>query len=272
MAVPVAEQPVQAAAIHGVGMSQRMVEEIQDIGGMVAAVTTHLELIRSGLDVAAGLLGEDIDAAEILDADVLAVLVPEGQAPLPYATVDAAAKLFASVSSGAPLLPGAIRDAGDLISAVFEFDHQAPAPTGVLQIAITDLEIAFGFGAPPINVEDHFRDSAPYLHVQEGDPTWLTWTQQTERAKQSANEALTRLNVVAWEAMDSVEILRSHCLVQSPERNEHMRGLEMNLLVAIKYVNKALVALNTVRDAVVLMDQILHQVIGNIYIPMAMNP
>uniref|UniRef100_A0A0D9VVC6 Uncharacterized protein n=1 Tax=Leersia perrieri TaxID=77586 RepID=A0A0D9VVC6_9ORYZ len=58
----------------------------------------------------------------------------------------------------------------------------------------------------------------------------------------------------------------------SPERKEHMRELEMDLLMAVRSVNKARAAL----DAVASMDQTLHQAItiaiaANAHVPMAIN-
>uniref|UniRef100_A0A0E0KF40 Uncharacterized protein n=1 Tax=Oryza punctata TaxID=4537 RepID=A0A0E0KF40_ORYPU len=280
MAIPVAEQPeqpVQAAAVDWMGRLQVTAEALRDIGALVAAVTTYIQVTRTALDEATRLIAEDARAAEILDADVLASLAHAGQAPIPDATVDAAAKLLASVSSGAPLLPGAIRAAGDLISTVFEIeiDDQAAAaaaaaPTGLLSEAIRDLSIAFGLGGVQANVEFHFLTCAPYLHVRGGDLTdltWFSWSQQTKRAKKFATEAAARLNAAAWEAMDAAERVRSHCLVQSPERNDHMAELEMNLLMATRYANKALGAVDIVRDAVESMDQTLHHAIANAHIP-----
>uniref|UniRef100_J3LPV2 Uncharacterized protein n=1 Tax=Oryza brachyantha TaxID=4533 RepID=J3LPV2_ORYBR len=263
--VPVAEQPgqpVQAAAVAAAAVA----EGIRNIGARVAEVKWYAEAMRAALDAAAVLVDEDVSAAEILDADLWDALSHAcRQAPIPEATAHAAAKLFARVSSGAPLLPGAIRAAGDFISTVFELCDQAPAAfaTGLLSDAIRDLSVAFSLHG---NVDVNFLVCAPHLHVRAGDScdlTWLVWSNQTAWVTRFATEAGGRLSVVAWEAMDAAGLARSHCLVQSPERREHMRKLEMSLLVAIKYVDKAIVALDIVRDAVALKGQILHQVIGN---------
>lgn len=288
MLVPEAELPVQAAAaaatIDWMWYTVHLtVEEIERITARVEAVTTALDAIRPALDMAVGLLGEDIYAAEILDDYMLAALVPAGagQAPLPDATLDAAARTFATVSSGAPLLPGAIRAAGDLISTVFEIeidiDDQAAAaaPTGLLSEAIRDLSVAFGLGSVHNNVEFHFLTCGPYLHVRAGDLTdltWFAWSKQTERAKRLATEAELWINAAAWEAKDAAERARSHCLVQSPERNEHMGELQVSLLMATRYADKALAAVDMVRDAVESMDQTLHQAIGNSHIPDPYHP
>ncbi|BAS84728.1 Os03g0419300 [Oryza sativa Japonica Group] len=281
MAVPVVEQPVQAAATDWMGRLQVTAEGLRDIGALVAAAATRIQAARAALGEAAGLIGEDASAAETLDADVWSALAHAGQAPIPDATVDAAAKLLATVSSGAPLLPGAIRAAGDLISTVFEIeidiDDQAAAaaPTGLLSEAIRDLSVAFGLGSVHNNVEFHFLTCAPYLHVRAGDLTdltWFAWSKQTERAKKLATEAELWINAAAWEAKDAAERARSHSLVQSPERNEHMGELQVSLLMATRYADKALAAVDMVRDAVESMDQTLHQAIGNAHIPDPYHP
>lgn len=165
MLVPEAELPVQAAAaaapIDWMWYTVHLtVEEIVRITARVEAVTTALDAIRPALDMAVGLLGEDIYAAEILDDYMLAALVPAGagQAPLPDATLDAAARTFATVSSGAPLLPGSILDVGNLISAAYDIVDQpppdAPTPDGLLNDAITDLQAAFADGGLLTNVRN----------------------------------------------------------------------------------------------------------------------
>uniref|UniRef100_A0A0E0D264 Uncharacterized protein n=1 Tax=Oryza meridionalis TaxID=40149 RepID=A0A0E0D264_9ORYZ len=279
MLVPEAELPVQAAAAAPIDWMwytvHLTVEEIERITARVEAVTTALEAIRPALDMAVGLLGEDIYAAEILDDYMLAALVPAGagQAPLPDATLDAAARTFATVSSGAPLLPGSILDVGNLISAAYDIVDQpppdAPTPDGLLNDAITDLQAAFADGGLLTNVRNHFHHCAAYLHVQpiDADPTWTAWTGQAQQANYFATDALAMLNVVAWEAMDAMELIRSHCLVQSPERNEHMRELERCLLTAIKYIHKAIAAVGLVHGEVELMDQTLRQAIHDANIP-----
>uniref|UniRef100_A0A0E0KF42 Uncharacterized protein n=1 Tax=Oryza punctata TaxID=4537 RepID=A0A0E0KF42_ORYPU len=274
MLVPEAELPVQAAAPAPALALDLTVEEIQQIRARVGAVTTALEAIRQALDLAVGLIGEEICAAEILDDYMLDALVHAGQAPLLDATLDAAARIFATVSSGAPLLPGSILNAGNLISATYDIVDQPPdppTPDGLLNDAITDLQAAFAVEGLLTDVGNHFLQCAEYLHVHpvDGDPTWLAWTGHAQRANHSAAEALARLNVVAWEAMDAMELIRSHCLVQSPERNEHMGELERCLLTAIKYVDKALVAVDLVDDEVESMNQTLHQAIDDANIPMA---
>ncbi|EAY90495.1 hypothetical protein OsI_12086 [Oryza sativa Indica Group] len=259
MLVPEAELPVQAAAaaapIDWMWYTVHLtVEEIERITARVEAVTTALDAIRPALDMAVGLLGEDIYAAEILDDYMLAALVPAGagQAPLPDATLDAAARTFATVSSGAPLLPGSILDVGNLISAAYDIVDQpppdAPTPDGLLNDAITDLQAAFADGGLLTNV----RNST---------------TAPPQQANYFATDALAMLNVVAWEAMDAMELIRSHCLVPWPERNEHMRELERCLLTAIKYIDKAIAAVGLVHGEVELMDQTLRQAIHDANIP-----
>ncbi|EEC75485.1 hypothetical protein OsI_12074 [Oryza sativa Indica Group] len=249
MAVPVVEQPVQAAATDWMGRLQVTAEGLRDIGALVAAAATRIQAARAALGEAAGLIGEDASAAETLDADVWSALAHAGQAPIPDATVDAAAKLLATAA--------------------------AAAPTGLLSEAIRDLSVAFGLGSVHNNVEFHFLTCGPYLHVRAGDLTdltWFAWSKQTERAKRLATEAELWINAAAWEAKDAAERARSHCLVQSPERNEHMGELQVSLLMATRYADKALAAVDMVRDAVESMDQTLHQAIGNSHIPDPYHP
>uniref|UniRef100_A0A0D3FJW3 Uncharacterized protein n=1 Tax=Oryza barthii TaxID=65489 RepID=A0A0D3FJW3_9ORYZ len=204
MAVPVVEQPVQAAATDWMGRLQVTAEGLRDIGALVAAAATRIRgrarRARRGRQ-----RRRDPRRRRVVR------LAHAGQAPIPDATVDAAAKLLATVVHN--------------------------------------------------NVEFHFLTCAPYLHVRAGDLTdltWFAWSKQTERAKKLATEAELWINAAAWEAKDAAERARSHCLVQSPERNEHMGELEVSLLMATRYADKALAAVDMVRDAVESMDQTLH--------------
>uniref|UniRef100_A0A0D9VVC1 Uncharacterized protein n=1 Tax=Leersia perrieri TaxID=77586 RepID=A0A0D9VVC1_9ORYZ len=207
----------------------------------------------------------DADAAEILDADMLAALAPpsagQGDPSFPYdATLAAAATLFDTLSSGAPRLEGSIRAARDLIST--EFALGVPKPE-----ALRGLQSAFDGEGAFFKLDHCFRVGAPMiLHVQEGDQTWEAWTREAYRIKQFSDEALKRMNIAGYEAMDAADLAGSHCLVKSPKRLDHMNEVKMDLLVGIEHVAKASAALDTVHETIELMEKILLQAMGDAHI------
>ncbi|KAF0922451.1 hypothetical protein E2562_036567 [Oryza meyeriana var. granulata] len=189
-------------------------EEVTDWTGATGKVT---EAARDTLADAAGLLQEDTDAAEILAADLFALLPAPGGALLRIgdASVDAAAKLVAGVLSRAPVLPGAIRASRDLVASVYVF---RPPVVGLLQDARFDLRIAI----------DNNRDE---LAVEHGD------------------QARLRLSA-AVKAAAGAQGVHPLCVTKSPHRGKHMAEAKQFLRTAIDELDEALAALREMRGSV----------------------
>uniref|UniRef100_A0A0D9VVC0 Uncharacterized protein n=1 Tax=Leersia perrieri TaxID=77586 RepID=A0A0D9VVC0_9ORYZ len=190
--LPPAGMPLHTAAVAG--MLQRMWRDIGSFSDRVAAARSYAERARDAATDAIRLLGEDADAAEILDADMLAAaLAPpsagQGDPSFPYdATLAAAATLFDTLSSGSPRLEGSFLAARHLISTVFALGDRNPPE------ALRGLQSAFDREGPFFKLVHCFRVGAPMiLHVQEGDQTWEAWTREAYLVKQFSDEALKRM-------------------------------------------------------------------------------
>ncbi|KAF0922459.1 hypothetical protein E2562_036575 [Oryza meyeriana var. granulata] len=106
-------------------------EMARKLAGVLAGIDTRLAMVLSGvlaqrttLAEAASMLREDIDANKILVAGAVAVVPARDDPADREATLAAAAKLVSSVFSEAPVLPGAISAAMDLVLSGYEIPSQ----------------------------------------------------------------------------------------------------------------------------------------------------
>uniref|UniRef100_A0A0D9VVC9 Uncharacterized protein n=1 Tax=Leersia perrieri TaxID=77586 RepID=A0A0D9VVC9_9ORYZ len=106
--------------MDGLLAPETVADDLEKIRTELEHATANTRAARAALAEAAALLREDTDASEILFAGAFAVVVPDDDGPDdPEATLAAAAKLVSGAFSDAPLLPGAIATAMELVAGVY---------------------------------------------------------------------------------------------------------------------------------------------------------
>lgn len=145
-------------------MATAMVNHLAELPAPLAMVLSDADAARATLDEAAGLLREEIQATELLLAHAFSAIAPRDGPALA-----AAAKLAARVFSDAPLLPGKIRAAMDLVASVYALP---PQRTGTLQDARLTLGAVVNGHHDATDLFTLYVNSTPNRGIQPGDETW----------------------------------------------------------------------------------------------------
>ncbi|KAG8063002.1 hypothetical protein GUJ93_ZPchr0003g17472 [Zizania palustris] len=252
MAVPAvvleAEEEVEEDHMYLMDMTREAADDLAEIYTRLAVVLSNADATRATLVEADELLQEDIDATDTLVAHALTI-VPARDDPYYEATLDAAAKLVASVFSEAPLLPGAVGAASDLIATVY-----AIPPSGThLSLARGELSVLIG---EHYSAGLRFAYCTPDLGIKEGDGTWLAWYAQRDNTYDQAMKTDTRLMAASWEAMMAVRLIGG-------ERMREARKMRQSLHIAINEVEAALVYIRRTRNSVKVEEQIVRNALDD---------
>uniref|UniRef100_A0A0D3FIV0 Uncharacterized protein n=1 Tax=Oryza barthii TaxID=65489 RepID=A0A0D3FIV0_9ORYZ len=206
-------QPVEAAAAEEVTVATSIAQEAEAV--IVAVRDQRQEVIRliaraarATLGEVARLLREDIHDTKILVADALAV-VPALNDRDPRATLAVAAKLVASVFSEAPVLPGAIGAAMDLVASVYAVPPPVTGPLQEVRTVSDDHDRAGNL----------FADCRPYLGIETE-----AWTNHRSQALLNGYAAEMGLNRAIWEAGQALRVHRFYQVgPPQPHRGRRMK-------------------------------------------------
>uniref|UniRef100_A0A0E0KF41 Uncharacterized protein n=1 Tax=Oryza punctata TaxID=4537 RepID=A0A0E0KF41_ORYPU len=230
-----------------VAEAEAMANHLAELRTRSAMILSHTEAARVTLDEAAGLLREEIHATDVLLARAFSVITPRDDPALA-----AAAKLVSRVFSDAPLLPGAIHAAMDLVASVYALP---PPHTGTLQDARLILStVSDGHN----HATDLFRiyiNCTPNRAIQQGDGAWLAWSARNGEAIDEAAEADMKLISAIWEARHAVRV---HRVYQAQSRRREVAWEAKQILsTATEEVDTASVAIRQMRDALAAEEQIM---------------
>ncbi len=239
-------------------MATAMVNHLAELPAPLAMVLSYADAARATLDEAAGLLREEIQATELLLAHAFSAIAPR-DGPDHLA---AAAKLVARVFSDAPLLPGAIRAAMDLVASVYALP---PPHAGTLEDARLILGKVFDDHHDATWLFRLYANCTPNYGIQPGDETWQAWSARNEEAFHEAAAAETRLISAIWEARHAVRVHRDY-QAQSRRREVAWEAKQI-LSTATEEVDAASVAVRRMRDALAAEEQIVREAIGEAAAP-----
>uniref|UniRef100_A0A0D3FJW8 Uncharacterized protein n=3 Tax=Oryza TaxID=4527 RepID=A0A0D3FJW8_9ORYZ len=234
--------------------AEAVANHLAELRARLAMILSDAEAARATLDEAAGLLREEIHAIDhVLLARAFSAIAPR-DGPDHLA---AAAKLAARVFSDAPLLPGAIRAAMDLVASVYALP---PQRTGTLQDARLTLGAVVNGHHDATDLFTLYVNSTPNRRIQPGDETWLAWSARNEEAFTEAAAAEVRLMSAIREAKHAVRV---HHVYQAQSRRREVAWEAKQILsTATEEVDAASVAIRQMCDALAAEEQIVREAIG----------
>lgn len=258
------QQQLTAAAAEATdprGIAQQVAHDLAQARNRLVGVESNALAASVTLAKAAALLREDIDATKVLVDDAFAV-VPAHDDLDPDGTlaVAAAAKLVVAAFCEAPVLPGAIGAAMDLVASVCALP---PPVIGTLRNAQRLLGVV---GSDHDKARDRFVDCAPELGIQERGETWLKWSIHRYRAFVEEVTAETSLSSAISDAQIAVRQHRLYKELPSLSPGERAREtwkVEEIVSTAINEVDEASVAIRQMRVAVAVEEQTVREAIDD---------